>query len=85
MGQKNIDRIHTKSQPTKPGIDKEISMETFPEEFNPVALENYVFRDRRNMNVKWTLVHFRNIKDPIQRTQSETPIKVSLSIQTLIQ
>ena len=46
-------------------------METLSEEFEPVALENYEFQDRPNMNVKWNPLHFRTIKIPIGGTQSE--------------
>ena len=72
-------------------IHKKFSTVTLLQEFKPVALENYEFEDRRNINIKWTLSHFRTIKIPIEGTQSEiAPSKkhlknISRSIQTLIE
>ena len=88
--QKHWSNTHQITSKKEPVIDKKVSIEKLSEEFKPVALENYEFEDRRNKNIKKILLHFRIIKIPIEKTQSEIilskkHLKKTLSIQTFIE
>ena len=55
-----------------PKLTKNISMESFSEEFLPVASESYEFENSFTKNTNWTFSHAHPINTPVYGTKLES-------------
>ena len=71
-GEKMIDRAYNESFSQRHSIlTEKISTETWSEEFEPFALENFEFENRQIKNFNRTFSHYRSIKIPIWESKKD--------------